>query len=159
MPLDLGTQLRRLALPRLDRPAAGSMVAAIAGRHRLIARLGSEILARSDGIPLFIEEMTKAVIETAPAGEAASVLTTLRDALMKRSLSRRALEPEAIAATQMRAPSRRLRFDLRDRAQIFVDCGQVPLGFPLVERPRHDLQQPSGLVWVLAGVHDVEEFG
>jgi predicted ATPase len=71
----LGTtaNLIHLALPRLDRPAAGALVAAIAGRHQLATRLGSEILERSDGIPLFIEEMTKAVIETAPAGEAVSV--------------------------------------------------------------------------------------
>jgi predicted ATPase len=71
-------------VPRLDRPAAGALVAAIAGRHQLAARLGSEILARSDGIPLFIEEMTKAVIETAPAGEAVSVPATLRDSLIAR---------------------------------------------------------------------------
>ena len=69
----------RLALPRLDGPAASALVAAIAGRHQLAARLGSEILARSDGIPLYIEEMTKAVIETARAGEAVSVPPSLRD--------------------------------------------------------------------------------
>jgi len=82
----LGTaaNLIRLALPRLDRPAAGGLVAAIAGRHQLAARLGSEILARSDGIPLFIEEMTRAVIETATAGEAISVPATLRDSLIAR---------------------------------------------------------------------------
>jgi class 3 adenylate cyclase len=74
----------RLALSRLNRPAAGALVAAVAGRHQLAARLGSEILARSDGIPLFIEEMTKAVIETAPTGEAVSVPATLRDSLIAR---------------------------------------------------------------------------
>jgi class 3 adenylate cyclase/energy-coupling factor transporter ATP-binding protein EcfA2 len=76
--------LSRLALPKLDGPAAGALVAAIAGRHQLASRLGNEILARSDGIPLFIEEMTKAVIETSPAGEAVSVPATLRDSLIAR---------------------------------------------------------------------------
>jgi class 3 adenylate cyclase len=82
----LGTtaNLTHLVLPRLDQSAAGALVAAIAGRHPLAARLGGEILARSDGIPLFIEEMTKAVIETAPAGEAVSVPATLRDSLIAR---------------------------------------------------------------------------
>jgi len=62
--LDTAADLIRLALRRLDQAAAGALIAAIAGRHQLAARLGNEILARSDGIPLFIEEMTKAVIET-----------------------------------------------------------------------------------------------
>ena len=61
------TQVLRIALPRLKRSAAIDLLAAIAGRHRLARRTSAEILARSDGIPLFIEEMTKAVIETAPA--------------------------------------------------------------------------------------------
>jgi predicted ATPase len=59
-------------------------MAAIAGRHRLAARLRSEILARSDGIPLFIEEMTKTVIETALAGDGVLVPATLRDSLIAR---------------------------------------------------------------------------
>ena len=79
-----GADLIRLALPRLDPVPAGALVAAVAGRYQLAARLGNEILARSDGIPLFIEEMTKAVIETAPAGEAVSVPATLRDSLIAR---------------------------------------------------------------------------
>jgi len=82
--LDTAADLIRLALPRLDQAAAGALIAAIAGRHQLAARLGNEILARSDGIPLFIEEMTKAVIETGPPGEAVSVPATLRDSLIAR---------------------------------------------------------------------------
>ena len=82
----LGTaaNLARLAVPRLDGPAASRLVADTAGRHQLGARLRSEILGRSDGIPLFIEEMTKAVIETALAGVEISVPATLRDSLIAR---------------------------------------------------------------------------
>jgi hypothetical protein len=54
--LDTTANLIQLALPRLDRSAAGALVAAIAGRHQLAVRLGSDILARRDGIPLFIED-------------------------------------------------------------------------------------------------------
>ena len=79
-----GADLIRLALPRLDPVPAGALVAAVAGRYQLAARLGNEILARSDGIPLFIEEMTKAVIETASVGEAVSVQATLRDSPIAR---------------------------------------------------------------------------
>jgi class 3 adenylate cyclase len=82
----LGTALNlsRLALPRLDGSAAAGLLAAIAGRQQLSTRLVSEILARSDGVPLFLEEMTKAVIEATPAAEAVSVPATLRDSLIAR---------------------------------------------------------------------------
>jgi class 3 adenylate cyclase len=82
----LGTaaNLARLAVPRLGGSAASRLVADTADRHQLGARLRSEILARSDGIPLFIEEMTRAVIETALAGEEVSVPATLRDSLIAR---------------------------------------------------------------------------
>ena len=82
--LGTATNLSRLAVPRLDGQAAGALMAAIAGRHRLAARLRSEILARSDGIPLFIEEMTKSVIEAALAGDGVLVPATLRDSLIAR---------------------------------------------------------------------------
>jgi class 3 adenylate cyclase len=82
----LGTvaNLTRLALPRLDGPSAAALLATIARGHQIAARLGSEILARSDGIPLFIEEMTRAVIENEPAGKSISVPATLRDSLLAR---------------------------------------------------------------------------
>src|SRR5207237_693666 len=47
-------------------------------------RLAADILARSDGIPLFVEQITKAVIEAAPAGAAVAVPETLRDSLIAR---------------------------------------------------------------------------
>jgi predicted ATPase len=80
----MAADLIHLALPRLEQAAASALVAAIAGRHQLAARLGSEILARSDGIPLFIEEITKAVIETATAWGTVLVPATLRDSLIAR---------------------------------------------------------------------------
>ena len=82
--LDTTANLIQLALPRLDRSAAGALVAAIAGRHQLAVRLGSDILARRDVFPCLSRIMTKAVIETAPAGEAVSVPATLRDSLIAR---------------------------------------------------------------------------
>ena len=40
-----------------------------------------EIIARSDGVPLFVEELTKAVLDLRTAGPGAVPLT-LRDSLM-----------------------------------------------------------------------------
>jgi class 3 adenylate cyclase/energy-coupling factor transporter ATP-binding protein EcfA2 len=74
----------RLELPRFDGPTAVALIAAVAGRYQLAPRLLGDILARGDGVPLFLEEMTKAVIETAPAGAAVSAPATLRDSLIAR---------------------------------------------------------------------------
>ncbi len=52
-----------LALTRLDRRDAATMIAAIAGRAALPAGIAREIAERTDGVPLFIEEVTRAVIE------------------------------------------------------------------------------------------------
>jgi class 3 adenylate cyclase/DNA-binding transcriptional ArsR family regulator len=74
--------LSRLSLARLDYSSAAALLAETAGTRRLATRVVETILARSDGIPLFVEEITKAVIE-APDGEN-SVPMTLRDSLIAR---------------------------------------------------------------------------
>ena len=53
----------RLALNRLARAATGAIVARIAGGKPLPPALLGEVTARTDGVPLFVEEMTKAVLE------------------------------------------------------------------------------------------------
>ena len=65
---------------RADESAA--MVRAVAARHGITDDKLQEIVARSDGVPLFVEELTKAVIELS-AG-AVSVPATLRDSLTAR---------------------------------------------------------------------------
>jgi class 3 adenylate cyclase/tetratricopeptide (TPR) repeat protein len=52
-----------LALSRLGRTEAGAIVAEIAGGRALPADLLDTIVARTDGVPLFVEELTKAVLE------------------------------------------------------------------------------------------------
>src|SRR6267154_1300443 len=52
-----------MALPRLDRRAGEALVRALAGGVRLPAEILDEILKRSDGVPLFLEEVTKVVLE------------------------------------------------------------------------------------------------
>jgi class 3 adenylate cyclase/tetratricopeptide (TPR) repeat protein len=80
-----------LALARLDRRDTAAMVANVAGSVALPPEIMEEIAERTDGVPLFVEELTKAVIEA--GGQAAlsgvphpalSVPATLHASLMAR---------------------------------------------------------------------------
>jgi hypothetical protein len=52
-----------LTLNRLAVGEAGTLMDRIAGNHALPAGVCQDIIVRTDGIPLFVEEMTKAVLE------------------------------------------------------------------------------------------------
>ena len=56
-----------LALGRLDQRDAATLVANVAGDAKLPEDEVARILAHTDGVPLFIEEMTRAVLETPAA--------------------------------------------------------------------------------------------
>ena len=82
-----------LTLPRLDRRDTAAMVANVAGNVALPREVMEEIVERTDGVPLFVEELTKAVLEsgdqatTALAGvphPGLSVPATLHASLMAR---------------------------------------------------------------------------
>ena len=53
-----------MALSRLDRRDAAAMVATIAGDTTLPAQTMKEIAEPTDGVPLFVEELTKSVLES-----------------------------------------------------------------------------------------------
>jgi len=86
----------RLALNRLGREATQSIIDRITGGKRLPATLLDEIISKTDGVPLFVEEMTKAVIESDVLRDgvdayyldkplsALAIPTTLHDSLMAR---------------------------------------------------------------------------
>jgi class 3 adenylate cyclase/tetratricopeptide (TPR) repeat protein len=76
--------LSRLPLHRLGRTAAKTIVGRIAAAQVLPDGILQEILARTDGVPLFIEEITKAVLEAVPAPGGVSVPATLNDSLLAR---------------------------------------------------------------------------
>ena len=69
----------RLTLNRLGRAGVAAIVARLGG-DRLPDETIDAIIARTDGVPLFVEELTKAVLET---GEA-SIPASLHDSLMAR---------------------------------------------------------------------------
>ena len=82
-----------LTLARLDRRNTAAMIANVAGTATLLPEIVGEIAERTDGVPLFVEELTKAVLESgtlAPAAlssmphPALSVPATLHASLMAR---------------------------------------------------------------------------
>jgi predicted ATPase len=75
--------LLRIPLGRLDSATAAALIAETAGKRRLAHRTIETIVDRSDGVPLFVEEITKAVVEVAPEMEG-TVPSTLRDSLIAR---------------------------------------------------------------------------
>ena len=86
-------QVTLLTLARLDRHDTAAMVANVAGDAALPPEIVAEIAERTDGVPLFVEELTKAVLEAgaqAPAALSAmphpalSVPATLHASLMAR---------------------------------------------------------------------------
>ena len=82
-----------LALTRLDRRDTAAMVANVAGDAALPSEIVEEIAERTDGVPLFVEELTKAVLESGSQAPAAlssvphpglAVPATLHASLMAR---------------------------------------------------------------------------
>jgi class 3 adenylate cyclase len=85
-----------LTLSKLTRAQSAAMLSALAGGKALPAVLLEQILTRTDGVPLFVEELTKSILESgelAEAGDhyefagsarAVTIPATLRDSLMAR---------------------------------------------------------------------------
>ena len=66
-----------LTINRLTQSEIGTMVDRVAGDNLLPASLRQDIVERSDGIPLFVEEMTKAVLEAEGEGAAERVIAVV----------------------------------------------------------------------------------
>ena len=73
-----------LVLDRLDRRLVRTMVSRAASRAPLSAAMLETVVARSDGIPLFAEELTRLLVEGGTGPVADTIPTTLRDSLMAR---------------------------------------------------------------------------
>ncbi len=66
-----------LALNRLGERDGEALVQTLAGNAALTSDIVAEIVGRTDGVPLFVEELTKAVLESAAQGDrVAAVLGT-----------------------------------------------------------------------------------
>ena len=64
------SRVTSLTLNRLGEGEAAAIIARLAGNKELPADVMAEIVDRTDGIPLFVEEMTKAVLEAESEDEA-----------------------------------------------------------------------------------------
>jgi class 3 adenylate cyclase/predicted ATPase len=85
-----------LNLSKLTRAQSSAIVTALAGGKALPVDLLEQILAKADGVPLFVEELTKSILESGELREAGdqfdyvgaarsvTVPATLRDSLMAR---------------------------------------------------------------------------
>jgi class 3 adenylate cyclase/predicted ATPase len=75
-------QVSMVALNRLDRHDRIAVIEQIAGGDKLSAELVAQIADRTDGVPLFVEELTKSVMESGVP--VVGIPTTLHDSLMAR---------------------------------------------------------------------------
>ena len=76
--------MTRLTLNRLGRGPTEAIVARLAGDRGLPPEVLGEIAARTDGVPLFVEELTKAVLEAGTTEAGAAVPASLHASLMAR---------------------------------------------------------------------------
>jgi predicted ATPase len=66
-----------LTLNRLGEREIAAMIDRVTGNKALSRSIRQDIIERTDGIPLFVEEMTKAVLEAGGEGEAESAIATI----------------------------------------------------------------------------------
>jgi TOMM system kinase/cyclase fusion protein len=95
-PWGFRTHLTHLTLARLPRQQAKVMVEQVVGNKTLPAAILEQVVARTDGVPLFVEELTKMVLESGLLQEredryeltgplpALAIPATLHDSLMAR---------------------------------------------------------------------------
>ncbi len=75
-------QATLLTLGRLGRQECMQLAAGVAAAHGLSVETVAAIVAKTDGVPLFVEELTKSVMESAGGDD--EVPATLKDSLMSR---------------------------------------------------------------------------
>src|SRR5512145_2418099 len=74
----------QLTLSRLPRREVREMVASVTLRAALTPEVIEGVVARTDGVPLFVEELTRLVLEGGGRGLGREIPTTLKDSLMAR---------------------------------------------------------------------------
>jgi class 3 adenylate cyclase/predicted ATPase len=124
-----------LALNRLGERAGEALVHTLAGNSGLTAEIVAEIVERTDGVPLFVEELTKAVLESAAQGD--------RIAAVLGATSQTALSVPATLHASLIARLDRLGPLAKEAAQIGAVLGRE-FGYELIEpvaqRPERELQ-------------------
>ena len=132
-------QVTAMTLSRLDRRTGAAMVEGIAGNAALSSEAAAEIVERADGVPLFVEELTKAVLEAGGGSE--GVERTLAGVV-----SPSAAVPAALHAPLM-ARLDRLGQGAKEIAQIAAAIGRefsYELLAPVAERREGELLDALG---------------
>jgi class 3 adenylate cyclase/predicted ATPase len=122
-----------LSLTRLVPREVGAVIDHIVGNKSLPANLRQDIIERTDGIPLFVEEMTKAVLETESEGEARRAAALIPSPALAVPA---ALHASLMARLDRLAPANEL-------AQIGAAIGREfshPLLAAVVRKPEAELQ-------------------
>jgi predicted ATPase/class 3 adenylate cyclase len=107
-----------ISMDRLEPADARSLVALVAKDHELPEDVIDQIVSKADGIPLFIEEVTKAILDSRIAGEPIriqSVPDTLHDSLMAR-LDK--VAPMKVIAQTAAAIGREFQIDLLEAVAV-----------------------------------------
>ena len=129
------SQVTGLALNRLGERDGEALVRTLAGNAALTSGIVAEIVDRTDGVPLFVEELTKAVLESAAQGD--------RVAAVLGAASQTALSVPATLHASLMARLDRLGPSAREIAQIGAVLGRE-FGYELIEpvgqRPERELQ-------------------
>jgi class 3 adenylate cyclase/predicted ATPase len=124
-----------LALNRLGERDGEVLVQKLAGNAALTPDIVAEIVERTDGVPLFVEELTKAVLESAEQGDrVAAVMATTSPA---------ALSVPATLHASLMARLDRLGPVAKEVAQIGAVLGRefsYELIEPVAQRPERELQ-------------------
>jgi tetratricopeptide (TPR) repeat protein len=78
------SNLQTLSLSRLTKRQTREMIAALSAARALPEAVVEQLVTRADGIPLFAEELTQAVVETGSDTAVTEIPVTLQDSLLAR---------------------------------------------------------------------------
>jgi predicted ATPase/class 3 adenylate cyclase len=73
-----------ISLAPLDRAQVRDMVAELSARHALARDVVEDVAARTGGVPLFVEEVTRLLLERGERGDIQAIPPTLQQSLMAR---------------------------------------------------------------------------
>jgi class 3 adenylate cyclase/tetratricopeptide (TPR) repeat protein len=128
------SNVRTLFVNRLAEHEAGAMIDRVAGNRLLSARIRQDVIERTDGIPLFVEEMTKAVLEA--ESETAAERTIA-------AVASRALAVPASLHASLMARLDRLGGPAKELAQVAAAIGREfshPLLASVVRQPEAEVE-------------------
>jgi class 3 adenylate cyclase/predicted ATPase len=122
-----------MTLNRLGKNEVAALIAGLVGNKELPADVMAEILERTDGIPLFVEEMTKAVLEAEGEVEARRTVAAIPSPALRVPAS---LHASLMARLDRLGPAKEL-------AQIGATIGRevsYPILTAVVRKPEAELQ-------------------